>query len=1212
GSGMNQIEAFHQAGYFSNATVAPEGMRREVPLDDERVSLYERVRSYLSVNCSFCHRNGTINEFWRGGFYTPLAQMRFTPRLVNPHDVLESRLHLRMATPGVIRMPPIGSGEIDSAGIELIASWIASLDIDPWEEFTFGVSEREGNATIETTEDVITVAGSGSGVAGELAGHFLRQATSGNFLLTADLDEQYVPVGEGVAGILFGSQSTTAAAFFGLNSAGNIALDLRSGSVVEAPPAGNFGTATSRLRLRREGIDLVAEIAPENGAWQAAGRGTVSLGDHPMAGLFSSTGNPLESNTARFSKVGLISLQLAPLVAREYVAPDLIALEAGIEIFGAAEVERVEFYAGEQLLGEVMSAPYQLVWQDASAGQHALRARVVTASGASLDSETVGVAVAYPDAGAIGSGVAGFEGGSWIGEVGAEGFLIAGAASQRLPAGASVTVPTAQPGVVVAEALLLDDPVSGFGVDGIWRAAADAGSRLELEIDLPDGLWHDLSLYFLDPDQPGRVQDVEIRDGAGNILLDQEISEFSAGKYINVRVRGRLAISIGTSAGGAAVLSGIFLDAVENDPPVVAILALPDHVIPKAAQPLLLEAEASDDQGIAAVSFFADETLLGTVDQAPWVFEWRGVVAGSHEIYARATDLLGTKSVSEKVTIQVLDVFAVAELIAIDDSTSGNWIGTYGSSGVVIPNHEESLPANSDFSVQGASTQTFANHPIADARAPLSSSGDRRFLKPWFGQNFSIDVGVRDGGTTEVAFYTLDWYRFGWTMRIRAVDASTGQVLEDREFEETEGGRYLRWKVRGRVRFEFSAVFGHATVAGVFFDRRGGSQPTATFVNPVPGGNYSLQLGVPVEIGVDSPAGIAKVELFEGRTVIGEWADPPFVSRWRPQREGVYELLARVTDVNGGIAETSISAVNVGVPTRPGEVVFDRRDTETLGSWIGEYGGDGYALAADAASFPAFAALTLPGLDDVVVWQSSSGDARVLQRADGSGRLGAAWQSDSQFDFRVQVEGGRWHQVAFYLMDWAGGRQFRIDVLDEGGGLLESRSVSDVTAGEYLRWYLKGDVRFRFTNVAGGAIASGIFFQPVDGFDAWALDQVGTSPAPGLEFGDLDGDGEANIFEYKFGSSEPGGGGRLGVGGSQDDGSLTLSWRETPFSDDVSLALEFSHDLLTWQPASGDIGTQRRIPKADHDLVEVTIAEQILPGRRFFRLVAVRNDGQDD
>jgi len=136
----NQLTTLQQQGYFSNNPGSPNLLPRHLRPDEAAYSLEARVRSYLAVNCSYCHKpGGNAPGSWDGRPELSLNQTLLVNgnamnnggnplnQLVVPGDASHSIVFHRMgATGGFNRMPPIGSNVIDHANIALLANWIGS------------------------------------------------------------------------------------------------------------------------------------------------------------------------------------------------------------------------------------------------------------------------------------------------------------------------------------------------------------------------------------------------------------------------------------------------------------------------------------------------------------------------------------------------------------------------------------------------------------------------------------------------------------------------------------------------------------------------------------------------------------------------------------------------------------------------------------------------------------------------------------------------------------------------------------------------------------------------------------------------------------------------------------------------------------------------------------------------------------------------------
>jgi len=108
----------------------------------------------------------------------------------------------------------------------------------------------------------------------------------------------------------------------------------------------------------------------------------------------------------------------------------------------------------------------------------------------------------------------------------------------------------------------------------------------------------------------------------------------------------------------------------------------------------------------------------------------------------------------------------------------------------------------------------------------------------------------------------------------------------------------------------------------------------------------------------------------------------------------------------------------------------------------------------------------------------STTDPRALQNAGASGRVAAAWYSGRSFTLNVNVSGGAAHQMALYFLDWeAAGRTETVNIYDVASGtLLDNRTVSNFTNGQYLVWTINGNVNVQISSTAGpNAVLSGIF-----------------------------------------------------------------------------------------------------------------------------------------
>ncbi|MCO8124033.1 PQQ-dependent sugar dehydrogenase [Stieleria sp. TO1_6] len=143
-SSGNQLQRFAQSGILEPGLLQNKAADTDPIASpyDETVSLQDRARSYLHMNCAHCHRfggGGTAAFELIGSL--PLEKMGVVDalptqgtfalpdaRVIAPGDPCRSVLFYRLIKSGRGRMPQFGPSLIDDQGAALIHDWITSLD----------------------------------------------------------------------------------------------------------------------------------------------------------------------------------------------------------------------------------------------------------------------------------------------------------------------------------------------------------------------------------------------------------------------------------------------------------------------------------------------------------------------------------------------------------------------------------------------------------------------------------------------------------------------------------------------------------------------------------------------------------------------------------------------------------------------------------------------------------------------------------------------------------------------------------------------------------------------------------------------------------------------------------------------------------------------------------------------------------------------------
>ncbi|MCU7827469.1 MAG: PQQ-dependent sugar dehydrogenase [Candidatus Thiodiazotropha sp. (ex Myrtea sp. 'scaly one' KF741663)] len=138
----NQLITLESIGMLTTPLTDLQKSTAFYAIDDTAYSAERRARSYLHSNCANCHQPGgpgggnldlrmsaslTATGLCNQAPLTGNLGL-ITPVLLKPGDPDNSILVLRMKSLGNVRMPPLGSAEIDNQALAVVRSWITDLN----------------------------------------------------------------------------------------------------------------------------------------------------------------------------------------------------------------------------------------------------------------------------------------------------------------------------------------------------------------------------------------------------------------------------------------------------------------------------------------------------------------------------------------------------------------------------------------------------------------------------------------------------------------------------------------------------------------------------------------------------------------------------------------------------------------------------------------------------------------------------------------------------------------------------------------------------------------------------------------------------------------------------------------------------------------------------------------------------------------------------
>jgi uncharacterized protein (TIGR03437 family) len=200
-----------------------------------------------------------------------------------------------------------------------------------------------------------------------------------------------------------------------------------------------------------------------------------------------------------------------------------------------------------------------------------------------------------------------------------------------------------------------------------WESSGTS-SFFTIDLNITDGLSHQIALYSLDWDGTNRSQRVDVMDWASNALLDsQSISQFNGGKYLVWNVKGHVRITVNKTGAKTAVVSGLYFGQAAAPTPIptptptptpppltVAITSPTNNTTFGLGTNVSVTATATDTAGtVTSVKFYAGSQLIGTSTTAPFNVTWSNIAAGTYSLTAIAVDDHGVSVTSSPITVKI-------------------------------------------------------------------------------------------------------------------------------------------------------------------------------------------------------------------------------------------------------------------------------------------------------------------------------------------------------------------------------------------------------------------------------------------------------------------------------------------------------------------------------------------------------------------------------
>jgi hypothetical protein len=342
---------------------------------------------------------------------------------------------------------------------------------------------------------------------------------------------------------------------------------------------------------------------------------------------------------------------------------------------------------------------------------------------------------------------------------------------------------------------------------------------------------------------------------------------------------------------------------VFNPPPQVTLTAPTGIETYPAPASITLNATASDLDGgtISSVSFYNGTALIGTDNTAPFSYTWTNVAAGTYTVSAKAADNGGATSNSNSVTV------------AVNGAGSNLALNRPGTASSITG----SFIANSAFDANVTTRWE-------------SAYADPQWIYVDLGNIYAINRVKILWETAMAKDYELQVSdnASAWTT-IKTVAGNATSVNDNTGLNGS--GRYLR--IHGTAR---TTTYGYSILTAEVYGTGGSNNPPQIEITSPPNNaNFTAPATITIAANATDPGGsVAKVQFYNGATLLGEDTSSPYNYTWSNVAVGSYSITAKTTDNQG--ASTVSPGVNVTV-TNVSSSNLALNKTATASSVTGSY-----------------------------------------------------------------------------------------------------------------------------------------------------------------------------------------------------------------------------------------------------------------------------------
>ncbi|MES2296715.1 MAG: Ig-like domain-containing protein [Pseudomonadota bacterium] len=703
-----------------------------------------------------------------------------------------------------------------------------------------------------------------------------------------------------------------------------------------AADVGDQDGAIAKVQFYRSGtLIATATSAPFTATWAGAAPGTYSI----TARATDNLGVVTTSTASTITVTNPVTVSIAaPLSNARFVPPAAIDLSANA-VDSNGSIAKVDFYNGTALIGSVTTAPYTVPWTNVAAGKYTITAKATDNQGISKTSSAVTIIVDTSPNVAITTPVThtAFNAPASIDIAAAASAPDGTIAKVQFYRGTTLlATSTSAPytatwsNVAKGSYSITAKATDNLGVTTtsapvLVTVGSNAAPTITLANGTPAGAIAPatVNLSATASDSDGTIAQVEFFNGEA--LIGRSTSAPFSFNWINVDAGSYAITAKATDNLGASSSSApLNVLVVPNNAPTVALTSPTDGSRLIGPVDITLAATASDlDGSVAKVEFLDGDTVLGSIDAAPYTLKLAGVTPGSYQFAARATDNRGLVSTSASaavtvvtngapsVTLTATPSVATAPATVTLDAVASDGDGSIKQveffNGATSLGKVAAAPfiftwtnvAAGSYSVSAVATDNLGATTTSQAVAVMVNTPPTVAIgvpvaNSIYAAPASVTLTADASAASGARIATVDFYN-GVTLIATAKQAPYAVSVPD-----LAAGDYTITAVAT------DSVGASATSAAVNFTVVTNAAPTVTLTagTMAPGAPATIILTANA---IDIDGTIAKVDFYSGATLLGSSTQAPYAYTLFNAVAGTYNFTAVATD-NLGTSMTSQAA----------------------------------------------------------------------------------------------------------------------------------------------------------------------------------------------------------------------------------------------------------------------------------------------------------------